>query len=176
MTARAAVLSLVDARLAVLEDYWKFGTLPGSMPSGSSPLKTKINTFNANHPAFHSAVHSAMGQVQDNHKQILAHAVNAALYHVGGLDYPTETASAIHHEVMNLGTNLTVASGMAHQMMSHAVTKLKAWRAGRTSSTISPHHMVLAPQECQEDERIDELLDRLEKILKELEPRYRDSQ
>ena len=160
----------VSHTLSVLGELNRFdeflGIGPPSIAQPSAGLKSKLNNFiQGDHAqkAFHSAPSKVLKTVHDNHKQILGAAVNTALYHVGGLDYPSEVHNAIHHEVVNLGNNLSVASGMAHQMMTHPVGKLRGARGA------SP-----AVQESSGDEEIDALLVKLHKVLKDIEPHYRN--
>jgi hypothetical protein len=58
---------------------------------------------------------------------------------------------------MNLGNNPSVAHGRAHEMMTHAVSKLKSLRGVKEDK----------------DDELDALLHKLHKVLKELEPRYK---
>jgi hypothetical protein len=120
----------------------------------STGTKFKIDSFvnsgRAQH-AFHSAAHKTFDFVQHHHRQMLATAVTSGLYHVAGLDFPPDVHQAIHHEVEHLAENLSVAKGIAHHMMVHAVHKLRALH------------------ECECDDELYELLSKLHQVLQEIE-------
>jgi hypothetical protein len=159
LQTKEQVRRLVDARLAVLleEQPYTFGTI-GPKPKS---FKNRVSDFMhspSGDQALHSAANKVFDKVHQHHKDILGHAMVASLYHVVGTDFPTETADLIHHKVANLSNDLSVTAGRAHQMMSHAVTKLKAFRG---------------LHECEKDDELDAALHKLHKVLKDLEPRYK---
>jgi hypothetical protein len=129
-------------------------------------IGSKIGNFLAGdkaQAAFQSAASKAFNVVKDNHKAVLGAAVHLALHHVMshelGVVAPQDLEDGIHAQIHHLANNLSVSAGMAHRMMTHAVGQLKAARG-------------LAEEK---DDELDAALFKLHKILKKIEPHYRDN-
>ena len=106
-----------------------------------------------------SAAIKAFGLAKEHHKYILANTVTASMYHVAGLDFPSNVHVAIHHEIEYLATNLGVAKSMAHSMLHDSIKKLKASRAAK---------------EALDNKNIDDHLEKLSGVLDTLKSRYTD--
>jgi 8-oxo-dGTP pyrophosphatase MutT (NUDIX family) len=83
-------------------------------------------------------------RLKENQREILAGAVNAALYHVAGMDFPEDVAESLRHEVAHFALNAGVAIGQARELMRESVNKLIEVRGGRADSDDAGEDDVLA--------------------------------
>jgi hypothetical protein len=166
--ARELVRSLVAARLSALdEDQYMFGTIgePKSSLAGvsSTHIRNRINNFvksDGAKAAFHSAAGKAFDVVREHHKAAIAAAVMLGMRHAAHIDMPGDLEEHVAHHIEQLGTSLSISKTMAHHMLTHAVGKLKELRGIK--------------EEVEKDDELDASLIRLHKILKKMEPNYKE--
>jgi hypothetical protein len=164
LTTKEIIYSLVEARLALQDDAYMFGTI-GDKPKD---LKSRIGDFVKSGQA-QSAIHHGASKVfqvvKDHHKSMLTTAVAMGLYHVAphhaDVVLNSDTEHAIHHEIEHLATNLSITKTMAHHAMMHAVGKMREMRG-------------IAEASGDKDDELDATLRKLHEFLKKVEPQYRD--